>query len=225
MAEPRAIHSHAIDDLRFIRDTMARAGQFSAIPGWGGVTMGATAIVAAAVAGPLAHTERWLAVWLIELGVAILIALVTMVRKARRSSATLLATPTRRFALVLLPPLAAGAVLTGVFVANGLTARLPGCWLLLYGVSGATGGALSVRPEAISLASPGAGAPGLSGHIRAAMYLGNSSQLQVMLASGRSLEVQTTRQAWNVGDAVSVTFDPECCYFIAGGTLDARLVS
>jgi len=145
MGEPRAIHSHAIDDLRFIRDTMARAGQFSAIPGWGGVTMGATAILASAFAGPLAHAERWLAVWSIEAAVAILIALVTMVRKARRSSATLLATPTRRFALVLLPPLAAGAVLTAVFVANGLTARLPGCWLLLYGVSGATGGALSVR--------------------------------------------------------------------------------
>jgi hypothetical protein len=145
VAEPRAIHSHAIDDLRFIRDTMARAGQFSAIPGWGGVTMGATAILASAVAGPLVHAERWLAVWSIEAAVAILIALVTMVRKARRSSATLLATPTRRFALVLLPPLAAGAVLTAVFVANGLTARLPGCWLLLYGVSGATGGALSVR--------------------------------------------------------------------------------
>ena len=145
MAEPRAIHSHAIDDLRFIRDTMARAGQFSAIPGWGGVTMGATAIVASAVAGPLSDAERRLAVWSIEAAVAILIALVTMVRKARRSSATLLATPTRRFALVLLPPLAAGAVLTAVFVANGLTARLPGCWLLLYGVSGATGGALSVR--------------------------------------------------------------------------------
>ena len=145
MAEPRATHSHAIDDLRFIRDTMARAGQFSAVPGWGGVTMGATAILASAVAGPLAHAERWLAVWSIEAAVAILIALVTMVRKARRSSATLLATPTRRFALVLLPPLAAGAVLTAVFVANGLTARLPGCWLLLYGVSGATGGALSVR--------------------------------------------------------------------------------
>jgi hypothetical protein len=145
VAEPRAIHSHAIDDLRFIRDTMARAGQFSAIPGWGGVTMGATAILASAVAGPLAHAERWIAVWLIEAALAILIALVTMVRKARRSSATLLTTPTRRFVLVLLPPLVAGAVLTGVFVANGLIARLPGCWLLLYGVSGATGGALSVR--------------------------------------------------------------------------------
>jgi iron(III) transport system ATP-binding protein len=86
-------------------------------------------------------------------------------------------------------------------------------------------GSLSVRPGAIALASPGAGATGLSGHIRAAMYLGHSVQLQVTLASGRTLEVHSTRQAWNVGDAVSVAFDAEQCYFIAGGTADARFVS
>jgi hypothetical protein len=145
MGEPRAIHAHAIDDLRFIRDTMARAGQFSAIPGWGGVMMGVTALVASAVAGPPADSAHWLAVWSAEAVVAVLIALVTMMRKARRSSEPLLTSPARRFALVLLPPLAAGAVLTAVFAANDLTARLPGCWLLLYGTSGATGGALSVR--------------------------------------------------------------------------------
>jgi len=145
VAEPQAIHSHAIDDLRYIRDTMARAGQFSAIPGWGGVVMGVTALVASAVAGPPAPSRQWVAVWLAEAAVAVLIALVAIARKARRSSAPLLATPARRFALVLLPPLLAGAVLTAVFAANGLTTRLPGCWLLLYGTSGATGGALSVR--------------------------------------------------------------------------------
>jgi hypothetical protein len=143
VAEPRAIHTHAIDDLRYIRDTMARAGQFSAIPGRGGVVMGVTGLVTSALAGPPAESRRWLAVWLAQAAVAILIASVAMVRKARRSNAPLLATPARRFALVLLPPLAAGAVLTAVFAANGLTARLPGCWLLLYGTSGATGGALS----------------------------------------------------------------------------------
>ena len=145
MAEPQAIHTHAIDDLRYIRDTMARAGQFSAIPGWGGAVMGVTALVASAVAGRPAASPQWLAVWLAEAFVAVLIALVGIARKARRSSAPLLATPARRFALVLLPPLAAGAVLTAVFAAYGLTARLPGVWLLLYGTSGATGGALSVR--------------------------------------------------------------------------------
>jgi ABC-type Fe3+/spermidine/putrescine transport system ATPase subunit len=86
-------------------------------------------------------------------------------------------------------------------------------------------GSLSVRPEAIALASPGAGAAGLSGHIRATTYLGHSFQLQVALVSGRTLEVHATRQAWNVGDAVSVAFDTERCYFIAGGTPDARFVS
>ena len=145
MAEPRTIQSHAIDELRYIRDTMARAGRFSAIPGWGGIVMGGTAIAAAALSGPPAQSRRWLAVWLAELALAVVIALVTIARKARRSDAPLMATPTRQFARVMLPPLFAGAILTAVFAANGLTARLPGCWLLLYGTSAATGGTLSVR--------------------------------------------------------------------------------
>ena len=145
MAEPRTIQSHAIDELRYIRDTMARAGRFSAIPGWGGIVMGGTAIAAAALSGPPAQAQHWLAVWLAELALAVVIALVTIARKARRSDAPLMATPTQRFARVMLPPLFAGAILTAVFAANGLTARLPGCWLLLYGTSAATGGTLSVR--------------------------------------------------------------------------------
>ena len=145
MADPRALHTHAIDELRYIRDTMARAGNFSAIPGWGGVAMGITALAAAALAGPPAPATRWLGVWFADLTVAVVIALVTIARKARRSDALLTATPARRFAQVMAPPLAAGAVLTAVFVANGLTPRLPGCWLLLYGTSAASAGTMSVR--------------------------------------------------------------------------------
>jgi hypothetical protein len=84
-------------------------------------------------------------VWVADLAGAVAIALVSMARKARRSDAPLTATPARRFARVMLPPLAAGAVLTAVFAANGLTARLPGCWLLLYGTSAASAGTMSVR--------------------------------------------------------------------------------
>ena len=66
--------------------------------------------------------------------------------KARRIGAPLSsAAPALRFALGYVPPLVAGMVLTPVFVVYGLTARLPGCWLLLYGTAVATGGAFSVR--------------------------------------------------------------------------------
>ncbi len=94
---------------------------------------------------PPYDSSRWLAVWLIEAALAVAIAVVAMTLKARRSGAPLLAAPTRRFALAYLPPLAAGAVLTTLFAAIGLVARLPAMWLLLYGTALTTGGAFSVR--------------------------------------------------------------------------------
>jgi hypothetical protein len=141
-----AIHAHAMDNLRFIRDAMSRAGAFTAVPGWGGVAMGGTAIVAAAISGPPDRSVRWLALWIAEAVLAMTIALVTMVRKARRSGTPLSRTaPAHRFALAFVPPIAAGVVLTAVFATTELAVRLPGCWLLLYGTAVATGGAFSVR--------------------------------------------------------------------------------
>jgi len=144
---PPALHDHAAENLRFIRETMERAGAFTAVPGWGGVLMGVSALVTAAIAGTPLHARRWLACWLADAAVAIAIALITMARKARRSGSPLsLYTwrPAQRFALAYLPPLTAGAVLTAVFAQQGIVARLPGCWLLLYGTAVSTGGALSV---------------------------------------------------------------------------------
>ena len=50
--EPVELHAHAMDNLRYIRGTMERAGSFTAVPGLGGVLMGSIALVAAWVAGP-----------------------------------------------------------------------------------------------------------------------------------------------------------------------------
>ena len=145
MQEPESLHGHAADNLRFIRDTMSRAGQFTAVPGWGGVAMGVTAIATAALASRAADRTEWLLWWFGEAALAIGIAIATMSRKATRLELPLVTGPAKRFAFAYVPPLAAGAVLTAVFVGNGLSSRLPGCWLLLYGVAIATAGTLSVR--------------------------------------------------------------------------------
>ncbi len=41
-----SMHSRAIDNIRYIRDTMERAGSFTAMPGWGGFGMGWLALAA-----------------------------------------------------------------------------------------------------------------------------------------------------------------------------------
>jgi hypothetical protein len=140
------IDLHAADNLRFIREAMTRATEFTAVPGWGGVAMGVTALVTAAIAGPPDGSRRWLIIWLADAAVAFTIALTTMMLKARRSAVPMSSgSPAYRFALGFMPPLVAGVVLTPVFATSGLMARLPGCWLLVYGTAAATGGAFSVR--------------------------------------------------------------------------------
>ena len=146
MSTPEPIHAHAMENIRFIRDAMSRASEFTAVPGWGGVLLGVTALATAVISGPPDNSLRWVLIWFADAGVAAAIALVTMTMKARRIGAPLSsAAPAHRFALAYVPPLVAGMVLTPVFATMGLMARLPGCWLLLYGTAAATGGAFSVR--------------------------------------------------------------------------------
>jgi hypothetical protein len=146
MARPEPIQAHALENLRFIRDTMSRASEFTAVPGWGGIFMGLSALVTAPIAGPPDDTFRWVLIWLADAMVAATIALGAIAIKSKRSGTPLSkAAPALRFALAFLPPLVAGIVLTPVFMMTGLIARLPGCWLLLYGTAVATGGAFSVR--------------------------------------------------------------------------------
>ncbi|HZR22301.1 MAG TPA: hypothetical protein VFA59_01860 [Vicinamibacterales bacterium] len=143
---PEPIHSHALENIRFIRDAMSRATEFTAVPGWGGVAMGVTAIATAIVSGPPDNSLRWVAIWFGDASVAAAIGLTTMTIKARRGGTPLSsAAPAYRFALAYLPPLVAGMILTPVFATLDLMARLPGCWLLLYGTALASGGAFSIR--------------------------------------------------------------------------------
>src|SRR5690242_19973226 len=69
--EPIPIDARAADHLRYIRETMASAAEFTAVPGWGGVAMGITAIAAAGAASRQSSSRAWLTVWLIEAFIAV----------------------------------------------------------------------------------------------------------------------------------------------------------
>lgn len=144
-SEPTALGDRAMDDLRFIRRTMERGAAFTAVPGWGGVGMGMTALPAAAIAASRPTPDGWLAVWLAEAVVAVGIGVWAMRRKARRAELPLFSGAGRKFALSFLPPALAAALLTVALYRAGDVALIPGTWLTLYGAAVVTGGAFSVK--------------------------------------------------------------------------------
>src|SRR5213083_164774 len=143
--EPIPIDARAADHLRYIRETMARAAEFTAVPGWGGVAMGITAMAAAYLASRQASASAWLVVWLVEAFVAVAIAAPAAATKAHRANSALLSGPGRKFLLSFAPPIVVGGLLTFALFHAGIVAALPGVWLLLYGTAIVTGGAFSVR--------------------------------------------------------------------------------
>jgi hypothetical protein len=143
--EPIPIDARAADHLRYIRETMENAAEFTAVPGWGGVAMGTTALVAAFVASQQTTSRAWLTVWLIEAFVAVAIAAPAAGTKAHRANSALFSGPGRKFVLSFAPPIVVGGLLTFALYHAGFVAVLPGVWLLLYGTAIVTGGAFSVR--------------------------------------------------------------------------------
>jgi len=131
-------------DLRFIRDTMERSASFTAVPGWGQVILGLTALASAWIAARQSNSAAWLKVWLAEALLAALIAVISTRWKANRRGLPLFTGPGRRVALGLFPPLIAGALITFLLDRAGLDSALAPAWLLLYGAGIITGGAYSV---------------------------------------------------------------------------------
>ena len=138
------MHEHALSNLRYIREAMERATAFTSIPGWGGVWVGGTALVAAGVAARTGSSREWMYVWLAEAVVATVIAGWTMIRKARRIGVAFTDAPARRFFISYFAPILAAALLTVVLARAGMYGALPAAWLLLYGASFVSSGAFSV---------------------------------------------------------------------------------
>ncbi len=142
--DPVPLERHAADNLRFIRDTMERAASFTAVPGWGGVVIGITALGAGAVAFGRPLREQFF-IWCAEAVLALAIAGLAVRAKSKRLALSLRSRAARRALLSFMPPLLAGAVLTGVLYQLDVFSVTPGLWLLLYGAAVVTGGAFSVR--------------------------------------------------------------------------------
>jgi hypothetical protein len=134
-----------MDNLKFIRETMERAGTFTAVSGWGEIVIGLTATAAALIAHRQTDPVVWLAVWLAEAGIAAGISMAFMATKSHAANAPLFSGPMRKLLLSLSPSLVAGAMLTVLLFRQGQMTLLPGLWLLLYGVGVVSAGTYSVR--------------------------------------------------------------------------------
>jgi hypothetical protein len=143
---PPALHGRVADDLAFIRETMESSHTFTAVPGKGGVAMGAVGCAAAVAASmQTPASAAWLVVWLAGAAAAVVVGAVALARKSRAIGRPALHGVGAKFVRSLLPPLVAGAVLTAALWRAGLATALPGAWLLLYGVGLMTAGAFSAR--------------------------------------------------------------------------------
>jgi hypothetical protein len=143
--EPSSLGDRAIDNLAFIRETMERSTSFTAVPGYGGMLMGATAIAAAYIAHTQALLMDSLVTWLAEAGLAFAIGLLAMWQKSKIAGQSLVSTPARKFALGFAPPMMVGFVITlGLWKHEEFYIMPPVC-MLCYGAAVVCGGAFSVR--------------------------------------------------------------------------------
>jgi hypothetical protein len=139
-----AMHERAAESIEFIRETMVRSASFTAVPGQGGVVMGAIGVIAAVIASRTSDSRAWLATWLIAAVIASPIGLTATIVKARRNHVALWSASGRRFMQGFLPALVAGAALTWALVAAGRVELLAATWLLLYGAGILAGATASI---------------------------------------------------------------------------------
>ena len=143
--QPVEMHARAMDNLRYIRQTMERAGSFTAVPGKGGILMGLAALGAARLGAGKQGDVRWLVTWTATAVLAMVIGIAAAAIKSHGSRMPLFSGPGRKFIAGFVPAILAGVMLTVVFFRAGLAIFLPGIWLLLYGAGVLSGGYASVR--------------------------------------------------------------------------------
>ncbi len=142
---PPNIGDRAIDNLQFIRETMERSTHFTAVPGYGGILMGVTAVAAAFIANSQVYLRDSLMTWLIEAGLAFAIGLLAMWQKSKIGGQSLFSAPARKFAMSFAPPLIVGVAIVLGLWRYGDYYAMPAVCMLCYGAAVVCGGAFSVK--------------------------------------------------------------------------------
>lgn len=144
-----AMHTHAMDNLRFIRSAMESSVSFTSVPGAGGIVVGLTGLLAGTLANLPSLAGHWLTIWVAAAIVALAVGGWFMSRKARGQGVRLSQGVARRFLFSVTPPLIAASLLTIVLKDTTAAGVIPALWLLLYGSGVVAGGTFSVRPVPI----------------------------------------------------------------------------
>jgi hypothetical protein len=142
---PPEIQDRAMDNLRFIRETMERAGTFTAVSGWGQLVIGLTAIAAALIGARTTSPGMWLGVWLAEAVIAAAISIASMAIKSEAAKLPLFSGPIRKLMMSFSPPIFAGCVVTLALHERSAIELVPAMWMLLYGAGVISAGTYSVR--------------------------------------------------------------------------------
>ncbi len=143
--EPVNIGDRALDNLKFIRETMERSTVFTSVPGYGGILMGATALGAAYISQMQTNLRAEYFVWLAEAVLAFFIGLLAMWQKSKISQTPLVSTPAKKLLVNALPPMLCGVFITlGLWRLGDFEAMIP-TWILCYGAAVVCGGAYSVK--------------------------------------------------------------------------------
>lgn len=133
--DSRSPEQRAIDDLAFLRETVARASTFRQVPGLGMVLMGLVALAGSYVAALRAGVDWWLYSWAIVGFVGWIIGTVAMAWKAQRSRVNWWRGPGRQAVLGFAPAIFTGIFITEIFYERNNFELMPGLWLMIYGVA------------------------------------------------------------------------------------------
>jgi hypothetical protein len=138
------LQQKAQQDLQFIRQAMERAEGVSSVSGLGGMLMGLTALLTAAVAIQESSLRAQLSIWITAAAFAVVIGALASWRKAAGEGLALHWDPLRRFLLCLVPVIAVAAMLTWRLWETPSIDVVPALWMMLYGAGVLAAGTYAV---------------------------------------------------------------------------------